>query len=325
MNDRSPGSIRNRREQRRARIPELQRLVDDVGPSMWERVASDRRKKVPEAWSDLVAQMRAEVHADADKDGEHDPEATLNDRRGHHWWSQVGRVDDMLRHLTSVILDDLGFGDEATLASILLLHRAAECLQIELQDGSRSEGRHDHLEYRCRIQRALRALTPVFDGPTMKRLRVIQAAESAARFTELPSEEEIQGRLQRIAEREGDDYAERSREWIEVKQPAINGLLARSRLAEIDKRFGSLDPLVVMEEFADANSKAAGGRSTGGDGRTGPARAAARLCLLCGALDTKQRDGESFDDATDRIRSSLLAARSRLRKEVRSFPTGFPE
>jgi hypothetical protein len=251
---------------------------------------------------------------------------TPDERRGYHWTWKVMRVGDMLEHLTRTIREDLGFDDGATLASIVLLRKAALYLQLELQDGGTKDGRHDRLENRYRVQRALEALAPPFDDVQLMRLRALQVAESSARMTRIPDDSDVDERLGRIADLEGlrPGEAERYRNFMLVDQPAVSAVMARSELMAIDDRFAALDPLVVMEEFSDAAAEANGGRLAGGEGRTGPARALARLCVMSGALDLEQKDGEDFDAATERARGALLTARSRIRKAVRGFPTGLP-
>ncbi len=316
------GTRRERQELWRERLPELCEVVEDLAPAIWRRTEERRIEDVPEEWKALVSRMRARVHADADSTKYHPSTMTLEDRRGHHWWPHVGRVGDMLEYLTRMIREDLGFDDGATLGSIALLRSAVQYLECELRDGNQEGEGERKLEHQWRIHTALRALSPEFDSPHMRRLRVLQTAEAATRLTHIPDDEEIEARVQRCAEFPGTD-TEKTRDFVAVDQPAMTGVMARSWLSEVDERFSKLDPLVGLEEFAEA-ARTPGGRAEGGGGKTGPARAVARLCLMCGALDYEQNSDEGFDDAVERVRNSLLVSKSRLRKEVLSFPTGSP-
>ena len=135
MEDRSDArtaSPRARQQQWRDRLPEIERLVEDVGPRIWSSTEEDRIANVPVEWKTLVSAMRDEVHADAEAANYHDDDMTVDERRGYHWTWKVMRVGDMLEHLTRTIREDLGFDDGATLASIVLLRKAALYLQLEL-------------------------------------------------------------------------------------------------------------------------------------------------------------------------------------------------
>lgn len=329
MNDKSEATgspLRTLQQRWRERLPELHRIVEDVSPRIWESAQEDRKRKVPAEWEAMVSAMRQEVHAEAFAATSHVEAVTDEERRGYHWSWKVMRVADMLEHLVRTIREDIGFEDHATLGSMLLLQQAALHLQVELQDGGTEDGREDRLENRYRVQQALRALAPRFDDVQMLRLRALQVADSAARHTSLPDDADIERRLRSIREESPDSPGdlERHREWMMVDQPPLAGVMARASLSEVDPRFGQLDPLVVLEEFAEASGETSGGRAEGGEGRTGPARALARLAVMCGALDFEQRDGEDFDAAAERARSGLLTARSRIRRVVREFPGQVP-
>jgi len=316
---------RARREQWREHLPEFDYLVNELSPRLLESADERRLEGVAQEWKDLVSRMRGRVHREADTATYHDEESSLAQRRGYHWHLALIDVRDMLRHLTRAITADLEFEEGATLASIVLLDSSALHLQLELRDGS-SPDQREELENAFRIQSALRALCPRFDGVQLLRLRALQVAEAAARLTHIPSEEEIAQRLREIVAVEQLRQADAARtEDFIVSQPAMFGVMVRSWLAEVDRRFNALDPLVVMEEFADATSESSGGRASDGEGRFGPARALARLSVMCGALDLVQRDDEDFDAAVERVRGSLLMARTRIRKAVHGFPTGFPD
>lgn len=320
-------SSRQRQQQWRDRIPEVRRVVEDVAPRMWESACEDQEKNVPDAWKALVQSMRDEVHLEARAADYHEEDMTPDERLGYHWNWKIGRVANMLRYLTQVIRDDLGFDDGATLASIVLLDKAMLHLQLELQDGGTKGGREDRLENRYRVQEALKALMPHFDDVQMRRLRALQHAEPAATLTDIPTEADVEEHVRRVQDGRSLDpeEAERHRDWFAVDHPVMSGVMVRSWLSEVDERFASLDPLVVLEEFAEARAENEGGRIEGGDGRTGPVRALARLSVMCGALDFEQKEGEDFDSAVERARGNLLVTRSRFRKAIRAFPGRFPE
>lgn len=276
---------------------------------------------MPEAWKALVSAMQAEVHAEAAKDDEDG--RSLNERRGYYWSFRVGRVGDMLDYLMRAIRGDLGFEEGATLASMLLVQSSIERLDIELQDGGTEEGRDDGEENRYRVNHALRALTPKLDDITLLRFRALQVAEFAARWNQIPpTDEQVEASVVDLRQEQlvrSETEAERHRTFLKVDKPALGAVFTRSLLAEIDARFDTLDPLVVFEEFSEAET-ATGGKLEGGDGKIGPVRAVARLAVMCGALEYRQEPGEDFDSAVNRARSNLLVTRSRIRKELRSFP-----
>lgn len=319
-----PTRDRERQEEWRARIPELRRLVEDVAPKMWDDAHARRAEVVPQQWVELVTAMQADVHAEASKramDSTDDGDATEDERRGYHWSFKIGRVADMLEYLARTIRDDLGFEEHehSTLASMVLLNKAVLHLNLELQDGGSKDGREDRDENRYRVLEALKALTPRFDDVHMKRLRALQVAESSVKMTRIPTDVDLDDDVERFRGYDGIDL-ERHRDFMKHDQPALNGVLARSWLVEVDEAFEKLDPLMVLEEFGEARAQAGGGKADGGDGRVGPVRALARLAVTCGALGYAQRDDEDFDGAVDRARGNLLMARSRIRKELRAFP-----
>lgn len=310
------------REARRAAVPEARRIVEEAAPRAWENASSRRIESVPEAWKALVSAMQAEVHAEAAKDDEDG--RSIDERRGYYWSFRVGRVGDMLDYLMRAIRGDLGFGDgRGTLASMMLVQRSIARLDIELQDGGTREGRDDGEENRYRVYHALRALTPTLDDITLQRFRALQVAEFAAKWNQIPpTDEQVEASVADLRQEQlvrSETEAEHHRNFLKVDKPAVDAVFTRSLLAEIDARFDALDPLVVFEEFSEAE-RATGGKFEGGDGRIGPVRALARLAVMCGALDCCQEPGEDFDSAVSRARSNLLVTRSRIRKELRSFP-----
>jgi hypothetical protein len=280
-----------------------------------------REDRVPAEWKALVEGMRAHVHKEeAESDGIrswHD--GSVEERRGYLWNFQVSRVAYMLEYLTRTIRDDLLFGEHSTLASMLLLDQAIQHLELELQDGGHKGGREDRDENRMRVLNALKALTPRFDDVHMLRLRALQVAEGSVKMTHILDDDEVEERVESVKGIKGFNV-DHHRDFIKHDQPLVDGLLARSLLAEVDSAFGEIDPLVVMEEFGEAEVEARGGRADNGDGRVGPVRALARLAVMCGALGFSVRPGEEFDAAVDRVRANLLMTRSRFRKTLREFP-----
>lgn len=318
-----PTRDRARQEEWRSRVPEARRIVEDVAPAIWDDVAASRVEDVPQPWKELVAAMRAEVCTKADTEARErslSDDETVEQLRGYYWAFKVGRVADMLKYLLRTIRQDIGFEEGATLASMVLLEKAVLQVDLELQDGGSKEGREDRDENRHRVLEALKALTPRFDDVHMLRLRALQVAESSVKMTRIASDDDAEASVRAIAELDDSIDLERHRDFIKHEQPAMLGVLARSWLVEVDKAFANLDPLVVLEEFAEAQTNARGGKVAGGDGRVGSVRAVARLAMMCGALGFQQQDGEDFDAAVDRARANLLMTRSRFRKALRAFP-----
>jgi hypothetical protein len=206
-----------------------------------------------------------------------------------------------------------------------LLRHAVTRLAMELRDGG-MRGKGDDVDERAyRVRRALRALAPEFDDVNLRRFRAIRFAEHAATLAQVPpSDQEIEAEQARLAHLRVPPFGdvEQFRQHMKVSQPVQAGVHAQFFLSQIDSRFQDLDPMVIYEEFSEAEPTT-GGKTDGGDGRIGPVRALARLALMCGALDYKQEDGEDFDAAVSRVRSNLLVTRSRIRKEMQPTP-GWP-
>jgi hypothetical protein len=323
-----PNLITRARQQRlRAREPDVRTIVEDVGPRMLEDAFERTRYSVPDEWKQLVDSLQNAVRAEADKDAadaDSTDTDTIEERRGFHWSLRIRSVSAMLEYLMREIRRDLGIDDGQTIASMLLVTEALTRLQIELHDGSTKEGRGDGEENQCRVYRALRALVPKFDDIQLRRFRALQFAELAAKATHLPTPEEVERRVAGMGgnEDQGVDDLEHRREFISVDLPLVDALFTRSRLGDIDERFMSLDPLVVLEEFNEASASRCPDEP-GPDGvAVGPVRALARLAVMCGALEYGPRDGEPFDEAVDRARGNLLTTRWRLRKEMRAFALG---
>lgn len=315
-------TARSRQRAWRERIPELRHVVEELSPAIWRLTREDQKKQIPAQWKDLVASLRAEVLTKAESP-QVEPQTTANQRRGYEWSWKLRIVDDMLDHLMQTICTDIGFDDGAVLGSMALLRRSMLHLQLELQDGGSSRPREDTLENQYRVQQALMALNNHFDDVQMRRLRALQLAGPAAQVTRIPDEQDVETRLQAISEHQSLDAEteQKHRDSMYIDQPALSGVMVRSWLVEVDERFGSLDPLIIMEEFAEARADSDGGRIDGGEACTGPVRALARLAVLSGALDYAQKGGEDFDAAVDRARRNLISTRSRVKQAVQAFPT----
>lgn len=314
-----PTSARPRSQQQawRARVPALQHIVEDLAPKMFE-AASSRRDNLPSAWMDIVASMQLDVHAEADEamreQGAPADPLTIEELRGYRWSFKIRHVMAMVEELLETIRGDLGFEEgQETLATMALVRKALLHLNVELQDGGSKDGREDREENRYRVLGALRALTPRFDDVRLQRVRAIEAVERCVRYARLPSEADVEQSLQDLTEYPDID-PQKHREFMLHDQPVMGALLARQSLAEIDNDFAKLDPLLIIEELADASGGATGGKNDDGEGRTGPVRALARLAVTAGALGFAQREAESFDAAVERARGSLLTTRSRFRK-----------
>jgi hypothetical protein len=302
----------------------IDELVRDLGNHVAARIGVKPMASVSK--SEMVDAMRAEVHAAARKDVDQPTDGrppTEMERRGYNWSFKVGRVADMLEYLTRTIREDIGFEEGATLASMLLLDKAILHLDVELQDGGSDGGRDDREENRLRVLDALKALTPEFDNVNMQRLRALHVAERSAQITRVLSDADVEESAKKLAQLDA-RHLDKHRDYMKNEQPVISGLLARNWLVEVDRAFESLDPLVVLEEFAEAEAATRGGRSDRGDGKVGPARALARLAVMCGALGYAARPDEDFDTAVDRARGNLLMTRSRARKTLRDFPGELP-
>jgi hypothetical protein len=318
-----PSHDSRRREQWRQEIPNLQRLVEEVSPAAFAAAAERRVENIPAAWKALVDGMQKEVHERAET-AEWNAAMSVESRRGYQWYAMIMRVGDMIEHLLRMVRADLGMkeGEEA-LATMILVKKSLLHLQVELQDGGTEDGREDSEENRVRVFKALMALNSRFDDIHLRRLRAMQVAENAARRTRIPSEDEVKASTE--VHRDTREFdADRHRKWMEQTGPAMDAVLTRSWLAAVDEKFKQLDPLVVLEEFHDAEAAPRGGKADGGEGRTGAVRALARLALMCGALEAEQEPDEEFDEAVDRVRATLLVSRSRIRKFLRSVPGQLP-
>jgi hypothetical protein len=319
----NPGRSGVREQQRRWReeLPRLRDLVERVSPAMLADAGSEHKYNGPREWADLVLAMQQEVHSKAESLEIFEDESK-EERRGYEWSWKIAHVAHMLEHLMATIRNDLGFEGSATLASMALVKRAMLQMELELREGGTKEGRGDGLEHQYRVQQALQALTRRFDDVQLRRLRALQYATSCARYSEMPDPATVERRVEEMKELEpgAEESDERRREWFRDTMPALSGVMARSWLAEVDERFATVDPLIMLEEFAQAEPEEEGGRAEGGDGRVGPVRALARLAVMCGALGLEQRPDEDFDTAVERARNNLLVTRSRIRKMVRDFP-----
>lgn len=324
---------RSQQREWRARLPEAERIVEHVSPALLKDALARRANDIPQEWLGLVATMGervassalAEQAADeANRDSqERRPGAPsgmkLTQRKGYAWSHELDRVRHMIMHLLRRVLDDIGFEKEASLGSFLLVERALLYAELELQDGGTESGREDSEENQFRVVHALRCISPHFDDLNMRRFRALRVAEFVAKLTSIPSAESIEDNiaLLRAADAIPQDDEQEHRDYLAFDQPAMRGVFGRQLLAEVDETFAALDPLVVLEEFDDADAIARGGRSSNGDGRIGPARALARLSLMSGALEFKQEPGEDFEMSVDRARRALLSNRSRMRRTLR--------
>ncbi len=319
LKKRGPAPSRERQEAWRAALPEVERLVTKVSPAIWEENAKDRRADVPEPWRALVATMRTEVAKKADDWAKEYPGEKLGHLRGRYWAWKVDRVGDMLLHLMDVIRQDIGMDDDGTLGSMILVREAMLGLNIELQDAGREQGHDAGEEYRFRVANALRSMVSHFDDVSLRRFRALRIAEFAAKDTRLPDDDIINEHVESLKDSEypedrTEERREKSRKWMTIDRPLLSAVMAIDSLGHVDERFKELDPLVVLEEFADADADKKGGRADDGEGRTGAVRALARLAVRGGALDYSQRDDEDFDTAVERARANLLVTRSRIRK-----------
>ncbi|MEQ9151057.1 MAG: hypothetical protein RLO06_06155 [Parvibaculum sp.] len=152
------------------------------------------------------------------------------------------------------------------------------------------------------------------DDENLRRARALQIAEGAAEWIKTVPTKDPRDVCERGAEMSEEEASHIATFWRD-KRPVLDGVTFRGELAEIDSAFRQLDPLVVFEEFREASAKCEGGRSLGGGGRAGAARALARLTVRCGALAF--RVDEDFDGTVERVRGQLLASRAKIRRELR--------
>jgi hypothetical protein len=317
MERKKPIADRRRQQEWRASIDDMRHIVEHVSPLAWAGAEEEQRKDLPAAWTELVQAMRQDVREDAPELAEDLPEGVAV-----AWSFKVRRLRQMLEHLCVAIREDLGIPEDKTLGSMLLLLMAAGHLSRELYYGRRSEragASDDEADItNFRVVGALRALSPRWDGPDLVKVRALAVAEYAVGVTKVLSDEEVEENAVALKEFGLTAAEEERHQKFARLSPLLDGVAARAFLAQVDERFSRLDPLVVMEEFAEAEATR-GGKTDGGQGRVGPARALARLALMCGAFDVGQGDDEGFDQAVDRVRGSLLMARSRIRSAVREF------
>lgn len=307
----------------RAVLPYYRRLVEEQVPHALATAAEQRREDVPDSWKQMVATMQKQVYEDVDRNSDHPSEETLQERRGYYWHFAVSHVADMVEYLMGVIRRDIFVDNKGTIASMQLVRMALMQLSIELEEGGTKEGRGDGREMQYRVMQALLALSPQFDDVSLRRLRALQVAESSAKAIHPPlTEEEVEAKIDCLREsmQQDEDWTEAHRQYLQVELPPFDGVLALSKLTEVDERFAVLDPLEVMEEFSDAETENRGGRTDEGEGRVGPARALARLAVRCGALGYEQGEGETFDAAVERARTNLHVTLSRIRKTMNAYP-----
>lgn len=321
---------RARQEEWRACEPDLRAVIEVEAPRQWSQADEGRLDRLPLEWRERLDSLAAEVRREAE-----DPESWRADaddvtRFAHGWSAKVRVMADVLGYLQRQIRQDIGCSEGSeTLSSMALVEMAMRHLRLELGHIGSTEGREDEEENRCRVFRALTMLNSRFDDLQMRRFRALRAAEIAVEYAVPLDDASIDESVARVRQLHLEEYPgepfdgeveERQRRWFRVELPMQRSIMARCDLARTDDRFAGLDALLVLEELTAARANEKGGRAIGGDGKTGPARALARLALTCGALDYAQSEQETFDDAVERVRSNLLVTRSRLRGELRDYP-----
>ena len=323
-----PGRDRRRRAELRECLPRVEHIVDELAPRILENSRADWLENIPSEWRAVFDAMADEVRAKVEADREYDADLSLEERYGYEWSLRVPLVERCVGYMMRLIREQIGLKEGAeTLASMILVNRALEQLHLELHDAGTKAGREDAEENAVRVYRAIRVLTPRFDDVALRRLRALRVVEGYAPDIFILDDAEVDAAVARMrghAKDHGEDFGveeeARQRKWFRSELPMMKVLSARTTLAECDSAFAQLDPLVMLEELADAGVGLKGGRGDRGDGKTGPARALARLAVMCGALEYKAAPDETFDDAVDRVRANLHTTRSRLRDEMRGFP-----
>lgn len=328
-----PTRDRQRQTEWRASVPELANVVENVGPKTMNRVLAQQAAVIPPAWQGLIDALAAEARAKAAAPENFNADLPLEARLGYQWSWKVREVGRCLEYMMRLIRADIGMNEGVeTLASMELVGGAMTHLELELRDGGTKHGSEKAEEHEYRVYRALLALDPCFDDVGLRRVRALRIAEWFCAHIEILDDAEVEASVEKMRGIDSDegrsfdkDAEERNRNWFRAKLPMMKTLLARRSLADVDGAFAALDPLIVLEELAEARSGLKGGKSDTGEGKTGAARALARLALRCGALEYVQREGETFDDAAERARRNLHTTRSRLREEIRSFPGLVPQ
>jgi len=314
----SRNTSRDLQNEWRRKLPSLHNLVNRDAPRHFEAVANHRLENVSDSWKGIVASMKERVHRDLANADFHDEDTSKQHRRGWHWGSVLMDFCDMVEYLTREILDDIEMPQGETLASVALLNHATSCFRHEMHSGG--DEPTEHLVAWYRRQKALEAFTARLDSVLIRRVHALEKAEAAATITQIPSKAELDEAVKAFQRRWPDKDADSYREYLQTDSPALDGVLAKFFLSQIHERFEDLDPLVALEEFAEAKSSSKGGRASNGEGQTGATRALARVSVTCGALGFEQRADETFDDAVERARKSLLMARSTVLKMVKGFP-----
>jgi hypothetical protein len=317
---------RQRQIEWRASVLRLTPIMERAGRRL-SKAQLAQSGATPTAWQGWVDALAAEVRAKAAAPKSFNADLSLEERLGYEWSSKVHEVGRCLEYMMGLIRSNIGMNEGAeTLASMALVQGAIAKLAKELHNGGTKHGDEDWEEQEYRVHRALHALNPRFDEIGLRRVRALRIAEWYCANIEILDDAEVEEsieELRRVDRSEGllfdKDEDERNRNWFRAELPMMKALLARSSLAEVDGAFADLDPLVVLEELAEARSGLKGGKSDTGEGKTGAARALARLALMCGALEYVPREGEAFDDATERARKNLHTTRARLREESRSL------
>lgn len=324
---------RARQVEWRAYEPEVRDVVEREMPRSLLMADERRQTNLPAPWKAVVDQLAADVRNKVNAEPRAlgaSPEQEPASELAWQWSLACIRVSDVLEYLQRTIRRDIGLPEGVeTLSSMALLDGALMQLQFELDHIGNPDGRADEEENRYRAFRALTILHPRFDDPQLKRFRALRIAEESVQQAVALDDASIEQRVARmrqhhVANRPDMPWdakdEEHHRRWFRVELPMHRAVLARSDLAAVDPRFAELDALLVLEEFSAANAKSKGGKTDGGEGKTGPARALARLALTCGALAYVQAADETFDDAVERVRTNLLVSRSRIRAELRAFP-----
>ncbi len=304
------------KQQWRAREPQFREFIEEAMPRMMQSFHESRFEWIEDEWRTLVAGMKSSVHEDRRAARGRFPEFA---RIGYLWSEKISNVTDMIEYLFNAMRPDLGLSTGDTLASMLLVEQALDRLQRELSHHRDEDCPNGEDANQYRIFRALEILTPEFDDLQLQRLRALETAEWSARRTYIPAGGEVTEPLHRSCKPPSHLDDKERRDFLMYGQPMAWALLTRQLLASIDARFKEVDPLLVLEELGEADAEGIGGRSSGGNGRLGPARALAVLAVRCGALGFRKRKGETFDQAVDRARQVLMTLRSRVRRQLRSF------
>lgn len=313
-------------------------LVEDQVPALLAAASRTLLEDISPRWREAISEVRANVLKDAEADAADEAEwfrhegiaaeaaSSPEHFRVTRWAMALVRIRGVLSLLFDYVGQDIGLAEGESLTAMTLVLLAVNQLEWTLTNIGGADPELDpgevgvQEEQQYRLRKALDALDRRRDDIHLRRFRAMHVAESCAVYTpDVVSPAEVESMLRQMrddGEFSDEEDEARERDVLSTDRYVLAAAQARAWLAEVDERFATLSPEAVLQEFAEVEPFPRGGRGNDGEGRAGPLRALARLALLSGALEYRQRDGETFDDAVERVRGNLLVTRSRLRREL---------